>query len=71
MGDQKTNKPQHPPTRILKDYIETVTGFSHIYHSEGLNVTMLSETCVLGASSSAGKTSGIHIPRTREKVKGL
>lgn len=59
------------PAIILKDYIETLIRFSHIYHSDDLNNTLLSETCVFVKSSSSGKANKIHIPRTGDRVKGL
>ena len=30
---------RYPPASILKVYVETLTGFSHIYHADGLNNT--------------------------------
>ena len=41
----------HPPTIILKVYIEALTGFSHVYHPDGLNTTFLCQGCILGAAS--------------------
>ena len=29
------------PARILKSYLEVLSGFSHVYHSDGLNNTLL------------------------------
>ena len=34
---------RHPPTRILKVYIETLTGFRHIFSPDGLNNTLVSQ----------------------------
>ena len=52
-----------PPTRILKVYIEALTGFIGIYHPDGLHITLLSQGCVLGAGSSVGKAILLYIPR--------
>ena len=29
------------PARILKSYLEVLSGFSHVYHSDGLNNSLL------------------------------
>lgn len=44
--------------------------FSHIYCPDGLNIKSLFQGCILGAALEVGKASGIHIPRSREDVKG-
>lgn len=61
----------HLPTRILKVYIGTLTGFSHVYWPKYLNNTSLSPDCVLRGASSAGKSSRMHITRTEEGVGSL
>ena len=43
-----------PPERILKVYTEALTGFSPIYHPEGLNLVLLSQGCVLEANFYSG-----------------
>lgn len=45
----------HPPATIFKIYTEALTGFSHIYHPDGLN-TLLSQACVLENGSSCGNS---------------
>lgn len=37
--------------RILKVYIEALTGLSHVDHPDGLKTTFLCQGCVLGAAS--------------------
>lgn len=51
LGGRKTSTALHSPTRILKVYIEALTGFSHIYHPESLNTTLLSQGSILRAVS--------------------
>ena len=36
----------HLPTRILKGYIETLPGYGHKYHPDGLS-SMLRRVCIL------------------------
>ena len=44
-----------PACQVLKVYTEALTGFSHINHADGLNITSVSQGCVLGAVSRSGK----------------
>lgn len=41
--------PMHPPARILKVYIEALTGFSHVYCPDDL--TLFFQGCILENSS--------------------
>ena len=41
----------HPTARILKVYTEALTGFSHVFSPDGLNTTLLSQSCILENSS--------------------
>ena len=34
LGSQKTHRAPHPPARILKVYIEVLTGFNHVYYQK-------------------------------------
>lgn len=45
---------RYPPARILKVYVETLTGFSHIYHPDGLNNISLSQGFMLENDSHCG-----------------
>lgn len=45
MGSHKTSRSLHPPTRMLKVYIEALTRFSHEYHSDDLNNILLLQGC--------------------------
>lgn len=47
----KMNRSLHLPTKILKVYIEALTGLSHVDHPDGLKTTFLCQGCVLGAAS--------------------
>ena len=42
---RRVDFPIHPP-RILKVYLESLTGFSHVYCPDGLNNTLLSQGCI-------------------------
>ena len=55
-GGHKTSGSPHPLARILHVCIKALTGFSHIYHPDGLNNTLLSQGCVLENSSSCGNS---------------
>lgn len=57
-------------TWLLKVYIEALMGLCQVYHLNDLN-TLLSQGCVVGAMSSAGKASRTPIPRTGERVRNL
>lgn len=45
----------YPPAGILKVDIEALMIFGHIYCSNGLNKTLLSQGGVLGVASSVGQ----------------
>lgn len=42
-----------PACHILKVYTEVLTGFSHVYHSNSLNTTFLSQSCIPEAASGS------------------
>ena len=43
------SRPQHPGSaRILKVYIEFLTGLSHIHHPDSLSISLPSQGCVFG-----------------------
>ena len=50
-------------TRILKVYIKALTGFSHIYRSDCLNNTLLSQGCILEMAPFVRTVGGTYIPR--------
>ena len=50
----KISRSLHPPIRILKVYIKALTGFSHVFSTDGLNTTLPSQGCVLENDSSCG-----------------
>lgn len=47
LGSHKTSRCLHPPTRILKVYVESLTVVNYIYYLDGLNNTILSQCFVL------------------------
>lgn len=59
----------HLPATILNFYLEALMEFSHTFNPDGLNNSLLSQVCVLGAACSMGKASRMHIPRLREGVR--
>ena len=48
MDGHKTSRSQPPPSRILKVCIENLTGFTHIYHPDGLNTHYYLKAVSLG-----------------------
>ena len=69
LGGCKMSRSLHPPARILKDYIEALPGFSHLFSPDVLNNTLLSQVCVLGTAPNMGKARRRHIPRIGEQVR--
>lgn len=59
----KTSRSLHLPARILKVSIEALTGLSHVYCTDGLNNTLLSQSYVLEHGSRRENCENIH-PRT-------
>lgn len=45
LGDQVMSRSLHVSIRILKVYIEALTGFSHIFSLDDLSNTLLSQGC--------------------------
>lgn len=66
--DEQTSRLAH---QMLKVHVEALTGFSHIYCSDGLKTTSLSQGYDLGEASEGGKSSRIHIPKTVGEVSIL
>ena len=54
-GPKRSRSP-YTLTRILKVYIEALTGFSHITNPDGLNNTVFSQGCILESISHCGNT---------------
>ena len=53
LGDCKMSRFLHLPARILKFYIDTLMGFSHVFYPDDLNNISPSQGCVLETSSSS------------------
>lgn len=68
LGTHKTSRSLNPPDRILKVYMEVLTGFRHVYYKDAVNNTCLSQGCILETSPSVG---GMYVPRTEEGVKSF
>ena len=47
LGSCETSRSPHLPARMLKVCVEALTGFSHVYCPDGLNNTLISESCDL------------------------
>ena len=56
LGHYKMSRSLHPPTRILKVYIEALMGFSLICHPDYLKNTLLFQDCVLKNGSHGGQS---------------
>lgn len=54
LGEQKTDRSPHLPTRILKVHREALTGFSHLRSSDGLSNTELTQGCVPEMANPVG-----------------
>lgn len=61
----------HLPTSGLKVYAKALTGFSQVYHLEGLNNTMLSQGCVLEKWSHYGTSEKNVHPKDRGKLTNI
>ena len=51
LDGHKTSRSLHLTVRMLKVYTEALHGFSHVYHPDGLNNTLLFQGSVLEAAS--------------------
>lgn len=65
-GSHKTSRSLHPPARILKVYIESLTVVNHIYYLDALNNIILSQRFVL-ENGKHGKVIRSYIPKTGER----
>lgn len=59
----KTSSLQHPPGRILKVYVDDLTGFSNTIRPHGLNNTLLCQGCVLEMAANVGIAGRAYISR--------
>ena len=55
LGGCKMSRSPHLPARILKVYIEVLTGFSHEFSPDGLNNILISQGCALEMAPAMGK----------------
>lgn len=56
----KTSLSPHPPAKIFKVYREALTGFSHIYSPDGLNIALLCQGYILRQLLVWGKQAENH-----------
>lgn len=68
LDGHKTSRSPHPPTRILKVYIEPLTG-SLTYIVQMVSTARYYLKAVLGAASRRGKASRMYVPRIGERVE--
>ena len=47
--------------------MEAFTGFSHVYHPDGLSNALLPQGCVLGTAPTVGRVGRVYIPRDDEE----
>lgn len=67
----KLSRSLYLPTRILKVYVDALTGFSRIFSPDSLTNLLLSQVCILEMTVSTGIVDGICISRRREGVRSL
>jgi len=66
MGSLKMSRSLTQPTRILKVYIEALTGFSHIFCPDGLsNNTLFSQSFMLGTAPTVGTVGRMYFLRAK------
>lgn len=72
LGSCKTSRSPHQPTKILEVYIESLSGFSFVYHPDGLNTQYhitVSKLCPLKMAPAMGTASGTYIG-VRVRIQG-
>lgn len=71
LGSHRMNRSSSALAIILKVYIKTLTGFSHILGPDGLNNTLLSGCFVFETALSVETVGERYIPRTGEGGRSL
>ena len=69
MGTCKMSRSGQSHARILKVYIETLAGSSHIFSPDGFNNSLLSQAASLKMAIAVSMVGGLYIPRTGKGVK--
>ena len=69
MGTCKMSRSGQSHARILKVYIETLAGSSHIFSPDGFNNSLLSQAASLKMAIAVSTVGGLYIPRTGKGVK--
>lgn len=72
LGSCKTSRSPHQPTKILEVYIESLSGFSFVYHPDGLNTQYhitVSKLCPLKMAPAMG-TAGRTYIGVRVRIQG-
>lgn len=65
LGSYKTSKSPHPPTRILRVYIESLAGFNYVYCPDGLNNTFFCQGYVLETAAAMRIVVRTYIPKSK------
>lgn len=71
LGSRKMNRSLYLLSRIIRVYGRGHLGFSHVYHLDGLNGTLLSQGCTLEVAPSAGVVVRASIPCPEEEARSL
>lgn len=67
MGSHKMSRSLHPPTTILKVYIEAITKSNHVFIPDGLHNTLLSQGSALETATTTGNCGQQVHPKDGEK----
>ena len=70
LGDCEMSRFLHLPARILKVYIDTLMGFSHVSISPSLNNILLSQVYILEKGSPCGNNRQSVLSKDRGRNKG-
>lgn len=71
LSSHKVSRSPHPPARILKFTQRPQQDPVHISSPDGLNNTLLSQSCILEMAPSAGTVGNTYIPNILEGTRSL
>lgn len=63
LGSCKMSRSPHLPARILNMYLESLSGFGHVFCTDGLNNTLLSPSCILKMAPAMGNVGRMYMPK--------
>ena len=70
LGSHRTNRSPPLSAKVLRVYTEALTGVSHVFSPDGLNI-WLSQGCIFEMASAVGIVGGANNPRTVEGARSL